>query len=124
MEGPRWGFLIPVALVTAMVYENVRWIEKPGEGWEAAASQLKEAPCTMFVPAGSRTIYAFFEPQLQACDENSLTTAGTVALALSLDQTASASAGAREKLQQAGFRKVADLRTSEPRIELYGRSDR
>jgi 4-amino-4-deoxy-L-arabinose transferase-like glycosyltransferase len=123
MDGPRWGFLIPVALTVAMIYEDVRWIQKPGEGWEAAASQLKAVPCTMFVPAGSRTIYAFFESQLNACDENSLTSLGRVALALSLDQTPAAYAEAREKLQRAGFRKVADLRSAEPRIELYDRSD-
>ena len=64
-------------------------------------------------------MYVFYEPQLRICDENSLTTAGTVALALSPDQYESVYAEARGKLDRAGFRKVTDLRTTDPRIELY-----
>jgi hypothetical protein len=114
----RWAWLVPVALCIAMVYEDARWIHRPGEGWQAAAAQLKEADCTMFVPTGARTMYGFFEPQLRECDENTLTTAESVALALSPDQPAS---DAIQKLYRAGFRKVADLRTADPRIELYRR---
>ena len=121
----RWSWVI-IALLPAMVYEDVRWVQRPGEGWQAAASQLavnqsKDASCTMFVPSGARTMYVFFEPQLRECDENTLTTSGTVALALSPDQYESVYAGARQKLDQAGFRKVADVRAANPRIELYRR---
>ena len=56
-----------------MVYEDVHWIRRPGEGWQAAAAQLKQASCTLFVPSGARTMYLFFEPQLRVCDENALT---------------------------------------------------
>ena len=117
----RWAWRMPVGLCIAMVYEDVHWIRRPGEGWQAAAAQLKEASCTMFVPSGSRTMYVFFEPQLRECDENTLTTAGAVGLALSPDQYESVYAGARQKLNQAGFHKVADLRIADPRIELYRR---
>lgn len=119
MEVRRWAWLIPAALVVAMVYEDVRWIRRPGEGWEAAAAQLKEASCTLFVPSGSRTMYVFFEPQLRICDEDTLTNAETVSLALSPDQPESAYAAERQKLDRAGFRKVSDLRTADPKIELY-----
>jgi len=114
----RWAWLVPVALCIAMVYADVSWIQRPGEGWQAAATQLKDASCTIFVPTGARTMYVFFEPQLRECDENTLTTAGVVALALSPDQPAS---DAIQKLYLAGFHKVADLRTVDPRIELYRR---
>jgi hypothetical protein len=104
-----------------MVYEDARWIRRPGESWQAAASQLKGADCSIFVPSGARTMYVFFEPQLATCDENALTNTGTVALALSPDQYQSVYSDARQKLAQAGFRKVGDLRTADPRIELYRR---
>jgi uncharacterized membrane protein len=114
-----WGWVLPLALLGTMIYEDVRWTRRPGEGWEAAASQLRTADCSIFVPSGARNMYVFFEPQLRVCDENALTTAGTVALALSPDQYASVYGEARQKLVQAGFRKVADVRTADPRIELY-----
>ncbi|MCU1336294.1 MAG: Conserved transrane protein [Bryobacterales bacterium] len=117
----RWGIVLPVVLLGAMVYEDVRWVRRPGEGWQAAAAQLNEASCTIFLPSGARTMYVFFEPQLRACDENNLMTFETIALALSPDHPASAYADAQQKLAQAGFRKIADLRTAEPRIELYRR---
>ncbi|MBZ5674052.1 MAG: glycosyltransferase family 39 protein [Acidobacteriia bacterium] len=116
-----WGWVLPLALLGAMVYEDVRWTRRPGEGWQAAASQLKGADCSVFVPSGARTMYLFFEPQLRVCDENTLTTAGTVALALSPDQYEDVYAEARQKLNRAGFRKVADVRAADPRIELYRR---
>jgi len=117
----RWSIVLSVALCAAMVYEDVVWMRRPGEGWQVAASQLKTAECSIFVPTGARTMYMFFEPQLHACDENSLTTVGTVALALSPDQYEDVYVAARQKLLQAGFRKVDDVRTANPRIELYGR---
>ncbi len=63
-------------------------------------------------------MYLFFEPQLRVCDENILTTVEAVALAVSPDQPAS---DVRQRLDRAGFHKVADLRTADPRIELYRR---
>jgi len=116
-----WGWVLPLALLGASIYEDVRWTRRPGEGWQAAASQLKQADCSIFIPSGARTMYLFFEPQVRVCDENTLTTAGTVALALSPDQYEDVYAEARQKLFQAGFRKVADLREANPRIELYRR---
>jgi len=117
----RWAWVVPLALGIAMLYEDVHWIRRPGEGWQAAAAQLKEASCTMFVPSGARTLYAFFEPQLRECDENTLTTSGSVALAVSPDQPVSLPSEARSKLDLAGYHKVADLRTADTRIELYRR---
>lgn len=117
----RWGFLMPIVLLGAMVYEDVHWIRRPGEGWQAAAAQLKEASCTIFIPSNARAMYAFFEPRLPVCDENMLTLFESVALAVSPDQPASAYTDARQKLDRAGFRKVTDLRTTDPRIELYRR---
>ncbi|MBZ5631862.1 MAG: glycosyltransferase family 39 protein [Acidobacteriia bacterium] len=117
----RWAWLVPAALLVAMVYGDVRWTRRPGEGWQAAASQLKEADCSIFVPGGARTMYLFFEPQLRVCDENKLTTIGTVALALSPDQYEDVYADARQKLYRAGFRKMSDVRAANPRIELYRR---
>ena len=117
----RWAWVVPLALGVAMLYEDVHWVRRPGEGWQAAAAQLKEASCTMFVPSGARTLYVFFEPQLRECDENTLTTAGSVALAVSPDQPVSLPSEARSKLDLAGYHKVADLRTADPRIELYRR---
>ena len=116
-----WGWVLPVALLGASIYEDVRWTRRPGEGWQAAASHLKQADCSIFIPSGARTMYLFFEPQLRVCDENTLTTAGTVALALSPDQYEDVYAEARQKLIQAGFRKVADVREANPRVELYRR---
>lgn len=121
-EVRRWGLVVPVVLLAAMLYEDAHWIRRPGEGWEAAAAQLKRADCSVFVPSGAQTMYLFFEPQLRVCDENSLTGAGSIALALSADQPASMAADARQKLDRAGFRKVADLRIADPRIELYRRA--
>jgi hypothetical protein len=66
-------------------------------------------------------MYLFFDPQLRVCDENSLTAIGSIALALSPDQYAEVYAAARQKLLQAGFRKVDDVRAANPRIELYRR---
>jgi hypothetical protein len=117
----RWAWLLPAALCIAMVYEDVRWMRRPGEGWQAAAAQLKGADCSIFVPSGTRTLYLFFEPQLRECDENTLTTTGSVTLAWSPDQPRSLPAETRKKLDLAGFHKVADLRTTDPRIELYRR---
>jgi hypothetical protein len=117
----RWGWVVSAALLIAMVYEDVRWIRRPGEGWQAAAAQLKAADCTISIPSGARTMYTFFEPQLRICDENTLTAAGTIALALSPDQPLSAIAEAHQRLEQTGFRRVADLRPADPRVELYGR---
>jgi hypothetical protein len=110
---------VPLALLGAMVYEDARWTLRPGEGWQDAAAQVRGATCTVFVPSGARTMYVFFEPQIRSCDENTLTTAETVALALSPDQYDSEYDAARQKLNQAGFHKVADARTANPRIELY-----
>lgn len=119
MQVNRWALLIPAALLIAMVYEDLRWVRRPGEGWQAAASQLREAGCVIFVPRGARTMYAYFEPRLLECNESALTPFESIALAVSPDQPASAVDESREKLNQSGFRKVADLRTADPRIELY-----
>ena len=121
MEVRGWGWVLPMALLGASIYEDIRWTRRPGESWEAAASQLKAADCSVFVPSGARTMYLFFEPQLRVCDENALTSTGAVALALSPDQYEDVLAEARQKLIREGFRKVADLRTADPRIELYRR---
>jgi mannosyltransferase len=115
----RWSFLVPAALLIAMIYEDVRWIRRPGEGWQSAAAQLKEAGCTIFIPSGARTMYAYFEPRLPVCNENALTPFESIALAVSPDQPASAVVEAHQKLVQAGFRKVSDLHAADPRIELY-----
>jgi hypothetical protein len=104
-----------------MAYEDVRWTRRPGEGWQAAAAQLKEPSCAIFVPSEARTLYLFFEPQIHVCDENTLTTAATIALALSPDQYEDVYARARQRLLQAGFSKVAEVRVADPRIELYRR---
>jgi len=117
----RWSIVLTLALLAAMVYEDFRWTRRPGEGWQVAASQLKAADCSIFVPSGARTMYLFFDPQLRVCDENSLTAIGSIALALSPDQYAEVYAAARQKLLQAGFRKVDDVRAANPRIELYRR---
>jgi mannosyltransferase len=119
-EVRRWGFVIPVVLFAAMVYEDVRWVQRPGEGWQAAATELKAANCSIFVPEGARTMYVFFEPGLRVCDENTLTNFATIALAVSPDYPTE-HAAALGKLDRAGFRKVADLRIAQPRIELYRR---
>lgn len=116
-----WGWVLPLALLGAMLYEDVRWIRRPGEGWEAAAAQLKRASCTVFVPGGAQTMYVYFEPQLRVCDENTLTTAEAIALALSPNQYEDVYAEAREKMERAGFHMVGALREANPRIELYRR---
>ena len=41
MEVRRGAFCFPSRCFLAMVYEDVRWIRRPGEGWQAAAAQLK-----------------------------------------------------------------------------------
>jgi hypothetical protein len=115
----RWSIVPALALLAAMVYEDIRWTRRQGEGWQVAAAQLKTADCSIFVPAGARTMYLFFDPQLRVCDENSLTAVGSIALALSPDQYAEVYAAARQKLVQAGFRRVDDVRAANPRIELY-----
>jgi len=121
VEVRGWGWVLPLALLGAMVYEDARWIRRPGEGWQAAASELREASCTIFIPREARTMYLFFQPQLPACDGNTLPNVDSIGLALSPDQPGSAYNAARQKLDQAGFRKVADLRAADPRVELYRR---
>ena len=43
VEVRGWGWVLPVALLGATVYEDVHWIRRPGEGWQAAATQLNDA---------------------------------------------------------------------------------
>jgi hypothetical protein len=116
----RWSWVV-AALLLAMVYVDVRWIRRPGEDWQTAATQLNGATCTIFVPSRTRIVYSFFEPQLRECDQSTMRTTGTVALALSPNQYESLYAEARQKLNQAGFHKVAEVRDANPRIELYRR---
>jgi len=125
----RWGFVLPVVLLAAMLYEDVRWIRRPGEGWESAAAQLTQpmsepGSCAMFVPSGARTMYVYFQPQIRACDEGALAGASAVALALNPDQPPAEIAAARERLERAGLQKTTDLRAENPRIELYRRPAR
>ncbi len=125
----RWGFVLPAALLIAMAYEDARWIQRPGEGWESAASQLGPAisapgSCAVFVPSGARTMYVYFEPQIRACDDAALATAPTVALAINPGQPAADIAAARGKIESSGFRKESDVRTADPRIEVYRREPR
>jgi len=123
----RWGLLVPAALLIAMVYEDVRWIRRPGEGWQLAASQLSQftqqeadpGNCVMSVPNGARAMYLFFEPHIIVCDEVTFAHFAGVALAFSPDQPASAVVEARQKLNQAGFHKMSDLHTADPLIELF-----
>jgi len=115
----RWGLLVPAALLIAMVYEDVRWIRRPGEGWQAAAVQLKEVGCTIFIPSGVRTMYAYFEPRLPVCNENALKPFESIALAVNPDEPAAAAVEAQQKVIQAGFHKVSDLHAADPHIELY-----
>jgi len=115
----RWGLLVPAALLIAMVYEDVRWIRRPGEGWQAAAAQLKDVGCTIFIPSGVRTMYAYFEPRLPVCNENALKPFESIALAVSPDEPAAAAVEAQQKVIQAGFHKVSDLHAADPHIELY-----
>jgi len=119
----RWSLLVPAALLIAMVYEDIRWIRRPGEGWQIAAVELTQQTaeprsCVIFLPPGTLSLYAFFEPDLRGrvCDESNLAAADQVALAIGLDASP---ADAHQKLDQAGFRKISDLHTSEPYIELY-----
>jgi hypothetical protein len=116
-----WAWVLPAALLLAMVYEDVRWTRRPGEGWEAAAAQLKGTDCSIFVPRDARTMYLFFAPQVRVCDEDMLTTVGAVALVTSGDQPEPATLEARQALNNSGFQKVSDLRSSDPRVELYRR---
>jgi mannosyltransferase len=127
----RWGLLLPAVLLVAMAYEDVRWVRRPGEGWEPAASQLSQltnkiadpGTCAMFVPSGARTMYLFYEPHIGVCNESILATFAAVALAISPDRPASAYADSRQELERAGFRKVDDVTPSgpqiNPRIEVY-----
>jgi len=66
-------------------------------------------------------MYVFFEPELRDCDENTLRTVATANLALSPNQYENVYAEARQKLERAGFHRIADVRDANPRIELYGR---
>src|SRR5690242_19674349 len=79
----------------------------------------EEASCTIFIPSGARTMYIYFEPQIRACDDAALPTASTAALAINPDQPAADVAAARSKLESSGFRRESDVRTVDPRIELY-----
>jgi hypothetical protein len=123
MQAHRWGRLVTVALLIGMVYEDVRWIRRPGEGWQIAATGLTQQAsqprsCVLFVPPGTLSLYAFFQPNLRdtPCDAANLAASDQVALAIGLDVSSS---DAHQKLDQAGFRKTSDLHTSEPHIELY-----
>ncbi|HEY2844533.1 MAG TPA: hypothetical protein VGJ09_12820, partial [Bryobacteraceae bacterium] len=122
----RWSVVIPVALIAAMIYEDVRWVRRSGEGWQAAATELtlqasQPRTCTLFEPGGTLSIYAFFEPGLRAtlCSAVTLPISDRVALARSLG----ASGGPTQRLQDAGFRKVQEISVadpgSDPRLELY-----
>lgn len=119
----RLSVLTVTVLFLAMVYEDVRWARRPGEGWQEAAVelrrvQLEEAACTIFAPSGSRTMYVFFEPGLVTCDESSFIKEKGIALAVSPDEPASAIV---QRLESEGFRKVAYLHSADPRIEFYRR---
>ena len=53
----RWAWVIPVALFLAMIYEDVRWIQRPGERMAVdAAAQLKAAKA--FAQSSSRAEHA------------------------------------------------------------------
>jgi len=112
-----------VALLFAGVYEDVRWIRRPGEGWQAAATELMQQTsqpraCALIAPTGSLALYTFFEPDLRGrlCDPNDLATRDRVVLAIGLDDP---STDAHQRLDRAYFQIVAFLRTADPRIELY-----
>jgi hypothetical protein len=59
-------------LAAALTYD-VRWLSRPRENWQIAASVLKTSAwgsCILFVPADSIDFYAYFEPELESrvCD--------------------------------------------------------
>ena len=119
----RWGRWVTVALLIGMIYEDVRWIRRPGEGWQAAATELmlqtsQPRTCALFAPTGSLALYTFFEPDLRGrlCDSNDLAVPDRIVLAIGLDDP---STDAHQRLDRAYFQIVAFLRTADPRIELY-----
>jgi len=123
MQVHRWGRLVTVALLFGMVYEDVRWVRRPGEGWQAASTELilqtsQPRTCALFAPTGSLALYTFFEPDLRGrlCDPNDLASPDRVVLAIGLDDP---STDAHQRLDRAYFQIVAFLRTADPRIELY-----
>jgi hypothetical protein len=123
MQVHRWGRLVTVALLFGMVYEDVRWVRRPGEGWQAASTELilqtsQPRTCALFAPTGSLALYTFFEPDLRGrlCDPNDLASPERVVLAIGLDDP---STDAHQRLDRAYFQIVAFLRTADPRIELY-----
>ncbi len=64
----RCGSLLAVGFLGVALYQDVRWISKPREDWQAAAAvaadQQGHVTCLKFVPADAELLYSFFRPDL------------------------------------------------------------
>jgi hypothetical protein len=86
---PRRTAALIGALTIFFVVQDVRWLLKPRENWQLAATTIKEMrtehdACTLYAPPDSLSYYAFFEPGLAdtVCPLNQ-SVPGPVVLAIS-----------------------------------------
>jgi hypothetical protein len=116
------GKALFVVFIAAALYEDVSWMTKPREDWQAAASAASSAvaggACVVFVPSDAFRMFEYFDPQLKRrqCTPGE---GGRVILAISPYGPEATYLAARENLIARGYVKESEKTFHGPRVELY-----
>jgi len=118
----RVGKALLVVFLAAALYEDVTWMIKPRENWQAAAAAASAAvtngACVIFVPANGSRMFEYFDPRLLqrqcAPDQRS-----SVILAVSPYESDAVYATVQEELKTRGYVKDSDASFDGPRVEFF-----
>jgi hypothetical protein len=122
----RWGKLVAVAFLAFAIYEDVKWVSKPREDWQAAAAvaadQQQQVTCLQFVPSDSELLYGFFRPELlkSKCTEDQFARADSVALVINPYSPDQARQAAND-LTSRGLTETSEQNFHGPAVATYQR---
>jgi hypothetical protein len=119
----HWGKVLAVVFLGAALYEDVKWVSKPREDWQAAASAAADqSACLRFAPPDAEVLYGFFRPDLaeKQCTPDQLAHASAIALVTNPydpDQVLQAV----NELTSRGLTKISEKNFHGPEVDTYGR---
>ncbi|MGH9593004.1 MAG: hypothetical protein ACRD5L_07920, partial [Bryobacteraceae bacterium] len=123
----RFGNVLAVVFLGVALYEDVKWVTKPREDWQAAASvaadQQRQGDCVKFVPVDAEMLYVFFRPELgeKKCTPDQFTRADEVVLAINPYDAGQQLRQVANELAARGLTKKSGRNFHGPEVDTYAR---
>jgi uncharacterized membrane protein len=123
----RFGNVLAMMFLGVALYEDVNWVSKPREDWQAAASvaadQQRQSACVKFVPVDAEMLYAFFRPELveRKCTPDEFARADSVTLAINPYGPPEQARQVADELTARGLTKKSAQNFHGPEVDLYAR---